>query len=150
MKADIFNTSKKYKIIYLTQQGVRYNQQIAKSYLKVERLILLCGHYKGIDERVRDYWQIEEISIGDFVLTGGELPAMAIIDSVIRLIPGVISDINSATTDSFYNNLLDFPHYTRPELFRGLKVPEILLSGHHARLLSIPEGPFHTLPGPWI
>ncbi len=123
------------RVIFLTPQGRPYNQPIAKELAKEEYLILLCGHYKGVDERVREYWQPEEISIGDYVLTGGELPALVIIDSCVRLIPGVINDLNSATTDSFYEgNLLDCPYYTRPEMFRGMKVPDVLLSGHHAEI----------------
>lgn len=122
------------RLIFLTPQGKTYNQQHAKKLSSEQNLIFLCGHYKGIDQRVRDYWDFEEISIGDYVLTGGELPALVVIDSVVRLIPGVISDINSAETDSFYNNMLDCPYYTRPEIFRDLKVPSVLLSGNHAEI----------------
>jgi tRNA (guanine37-N1)-methyltransferase len=121
-------------LIFLTPQGQKYTQQKAIELSERDNLIFLCGHYKGIDERVRDYWEMDEISIGDYVLTGGELPALVVIDSVIRLIPGVISDINSAKTDSFYLNKLDCPYYTRPEIYRGLKVPDVLLSGHHAEI----------------
>jgi len=121
-------------LIFLTPQGQKYTQTKAIALSEKDHLILLCGHYKGIDERVRDYWKMDEISIGDYVLTGGELPALVIIDSVIRLIPGAISDLDSARTDSFYQNMLDCPYYTRPEIFRGLAVPEILLSGHHAEI----------------
>lgn len=126
--------SDKPNLIFLTPQGQRYTQAKANALSEKEQLILLCGHYKGVDERVRDYWKMEEISIGDYVLTGGELPALVIIDSVVRLIPGVISDIDSAKTDSFYQNILDCPYYTRPDVFRGMAVPEILLSGHHAEI----------------
>jgi tRNA (guanine37-N1)-methyltransferase len=122
------------KLIFLTPQGEKYKQQTAKKLTEIENIVLLCGHYKGVDERVREYWQMEEISIGDFVLTGGELPALIIVDSVVRLIPGVISDLDSAATDSFYNNLLDCPYYTRPEVFKELNVPSVLLSGHHAEI----------------
>jgi len=123
------------KLIYLTPQGKKFVQHEAIELTKTENLILLCGHYKGIDQRARDYWQFDEVSIGDYVLSGGEIPALVIIDALIRLIPGVISDINSATTDSFYNNnLLDCPYYTRPEVFRGMEVPAILLSGNHAEI----------------
>ena len=122
------------RMIFLTPQGERYNQQKAKELSTEQNLIFLCGHYKGVDHRVRDYWKFEEISIGDYVLTGGELPALVIIDSVIRLIPGVISDINSAETDSFFQNMLDCPYYTRPEVYRDLKVPSVLLSGNHAEI----------------
>jgi tRNA (guanine37-N1)-methyltransferase len=121
-------------LIFLTPQGQRFTQSKAIELSHLDHLIFLCGHYKGIDERVREFWQMDEISIGDYVLTGGELPALVIIDSVIRLIPGVISDLESAKSDSFYDNILDCPYYTRPEVFRGMAVPEVLLSGHHAEI----------------
>jgi len=121
-------------LIFMTPQGQKYTQEKAIELSQKDNLIFLCGHYKGVDERVREYWEMDEISIGDYVLTGGELPALVVIDSVIRLIPGVISDINSAKTDSFYQNKLDCPYYTRPEKYRGLKVPDVLLSGHHAEI----------------
>jgi len=121
-------------LIFLTPQGQRYTQSKAIELSKKEHLILLCGHYKGVDERIREYWSMDEISIGDYVLTGGELPALVVIDSVIRLIPGAISDLDSAKTDSFYQHKLDCPYYTRPEIFRGKAVPEVLLSGHHAEI----------------
>ncbi len=121
-------------IIFLTPQGRTFTQAKAIKLSKYEKLIFLCGHYKGVDERVREYWKPDEISIGDYVLTGGELPALVVIDAVVRLIPGVISDINSAKTDSFYEDRLDCPYYTRPEVFRNMNVPEILLSGHHAKI----------------
>ncbi len=121
-------------LIFLSPQGQKYNQTKAIALSEKDHLIFLCGHYKGVDERVREYWKMNEISIGDYVLTGGELPALVIIDSIIRLIPGAISDLDSARTDSFYQNMLDCPYYTRPENFRGLTVPEILLSGHHAEI----------------
>lgn len=121
-------------IIFLTPQGKKYSQAKAKELAERQNLVFLCGHYKGVDERVREYWKMDEISIGDYVLTGGELPALVIIDSVIRLIPGVISDIDSAKTDSFYEGILDCPYYTRPEVYRNMSVPEILLSGNHAEI----------------
>ncbi|NOZ61191.1 MAG: tRNA (guanosine(37)-N1)-methyltransferase TrmD [Calditrichaeota bacterium] len=121
-------------LIFLTPQGKKYNQKKAVELSLKEHLIFLCGHYKGVDERVREYWQMDEISVGDYVLSGGELPALVVVDSVVRLIPGVISDINSATTDSFFKNRLDCPYYTRPEVYRGMKVPEVLRSGHHAEI----------------
>ncbi|HKJ69959.1 MAG TPA: tRNA (guanine(37)-N(1))-methyltransferase, partial [bacterium] len=96
----------------------------------------LCGHYKGVDERVREQLVTLEISLGDFVLSGGEIPALAIIDSIVRLLPGVLQDPESAATDSFSAELLDGPHYTRPEEFRGHRVPEVLLSGHHANIAA--------------
>ena len=121
-------------LIFLTPQGEKYTQSKAKELAEKDHLIFFCGHYKGVDERVREFWKMDEISIGDYVLTGGELPALVIIDSVVRLIPGAISDLDSAKTDSFYQNILDCPYYTRPEVFRGMGVPEILLSGHHAEI----------------
>lgn len=121
-------------LIFLTPQGKKFTQAKAIEISEKDDIIFLCGHYKGVDERVRDYWQFDEISIGDYVLTGGELPALVVIDSVVRLVPGVISDLNSAKTDSFYHNILDCPYYTRPEEFKGMKVPEVLLSGHHAQI----------------
>ena len=103
---------------------------------KEKHLVFLCGHYRGVDERVIEAWVTEEISIGDYILTGGELPAAVIVDSVVRLLPGVLGDFDSADGDSFSNDKLDHPHYTRPEEFRGMKVPEVLLSGHHAKISS--------------
>lgn len=120
-----------YKVVYLTPKGKKYNQQIAKSLAKEDHLIFICGHYEGIDQRIIDYWVTDEISIGDYVLTGGELPAMVVIDSIARLIPGVLSSNDSYTDESFYNGLLEYPHYTRPSNFNGLKVPDVLLSGNH-------------------
>ncbi len=122
------------RLIFLTPQGQKFVQSKAIELSQQDNLIFLCGHYKGVDERVREYWKMDEISIGDYVLTGGELPALIIIDSVIRLIPGVISNIDSAKTDSFYQNRLDCPYYTRPENYREMKVPQVLLSGHHAEI----------------
>jgi tRNA (guanine37-N1)-methyltransferase len=122
------------RIIFLTPQGETYSQTKAIALSKVDTLIFLCGHYKGVDERVREKLITDEISIGDYVLTGGELPAMVVIDSVVRLIPGTISDIESAQNDSFHSGLLDHPHYTRPEEYRGMRVPDVLLSGPHAEI----------------
>ena len=122
------------RTIFLTPQGERYTQAKAIELSEADTLIFLCGHYKGVDERVREKLITDEISIGDYVLTGGELPAMVVIDSVVRLIPGTISDIESAQNDSFHSGLLDHPHYTRPEEYRGMRVPEVLLSGHHAEI----------------
>lgn len=121
-------------VIYFTPQGNTFNQEQAKSLSTHKELILLCGHYEGLDERVRNNWVDLEISIGDYVLTGGELPAMVVIDAVARLLPGVLGDEESAKTDSFYDGLLEHPHYTRPANFRGLAVPEVLLSGHHEQI----------------
>lgn len=120
--------------IFMTPQGKTFNQKKAIVLSEMQNLIFLCGHYKGVDERVREYWKMDEISIGDYVTTGGELPTLVVVDSIVRLIPGVISDINSARTDSFYNKILDSAYYTRPEEYRGMKVPEVLLSGHHAKI----------------
>ena len=120
--------------IYMSPQGSVFNQGEAKKLLNYEHIILLCGHYEGIDQRILDEIVDMEISIGDFVLTGGEIPAMAIIDSVLRLVPGVLSEESSYENESHYNGLLEYPQYTRPEEFMGRKVPEILLSGHHAKI----------------
>ena len=122
------------KVIYMTPQGRTFNQGIAKELSIEEDLILLCGHYEGIDERVLELIVDDSISIGDFVLTGGELPAMAIIDTISRLIPGVLNNDESAEIESFYNNLLEYPQYTRPVEFMGKKVPDVLLSGHHKNI----------------
>lgn len=124
----------KVPIIYLTPQGEKFNQNIAENLSKQKYLILICGHYKDIDFRVREHLITREISIGDFVLSGGELPAMILIDSIARLPKGVLSHSESAETDSFQNGLLDCPYYTRPREYRGYKVPEILLSGNHKKI----------------
>ena len=122
------------KIILTTPQGRRYTQQVARELSACREMVVLCGHYKGVDERVREYLANDEISIGDYILTGGELAALVIIDSVVRLLPGAISDLDSAKTDSFEQGLLDCPYYTRPENLNGMRVPEVLLSGHHAEI----------------
>ncbi|MCM8770520.1 MAG: tRNA (guanosine(37)-N1)-methyltransferase TrmD [Candidatus Omnitrophica bacterium] len=119
------------RIILLTPQGKQLDQKLAKRLSRYKNLILICGHYEGIDERVRQYLVDEEISIGDYVLTGGELPAMVLIDSVVRLIPGVLGKRKSLKSESFEGNLLEYPQYTRPANFRGMHVPPILLSGNH-------------------
>ena len=121
------------KIIYLSPRGKVFNQKMAQDYSKLNHIILLCGHYEGIDQRIIDYFNIEEISIGDYILTGGELPAMVLADSVIRLIPGVLSD-GSTVEESFSNNLLEYNQYTRPAVYRGMAVPDILLSGNHKKI----------------
>lgn len=118
------------EVIYLTPDGVTLNQKIANTLSIKNNLIFLCGHYKGIDQRVRELHITKEISIGDYVLTGGELAACVLADSVIRLLPGVLNDEQSALTDSFQDNLLSPPIYTRPEVYKGLEVPKILLSGN--------------------
>ena len=122
------------EIIYMTPDGNRLNQKIVNSVSLCENIIVLCGHYKGVDQRIRDHFITREISIGDYVLTGGELAAAVLVDAVTRLIPGVISDETSALTDSFQDNLLSPPVYTRPSVFRGWKVPDVLLSGHQANI----------------
>lgn len=121
------------KVIYLTPQGKTLNQKIVKDLSKREHLILLCGHYEGIDQRVLDKIVDEEISIGDYVLTGGELPAMVLIDSVSRYVEGVLSN-ESTEEESFSNGLLEYPQYTRPEIFDNVKVPDVLISGHHENI----------------
>ncbi|HBF4556815.1 tRNA (guanosine(37)-N1)-methyltransferase TrmD [Clostridioides difficile] len=121
-------------VIYLTPKGKVYNQSIAKQMSLKEDIILLCGHYEGIDERIIDLIVTDEISIGDYVLTGGELPALIMIDSISRLIPGVLNQEESFEEESFKDNLLEYPHYTRPRDFEGLKVPEVLLSGNHKKI----------------
>lgn len=122
------------EVIYLTPDGETLNQKIANSLSITQNLIFLCGHYKGIDQRVRELHITKEISIGDFVLTGGELAACVLADSVIRLLPGVLNDEQSALTDSFQDNLLSPPIYTRPSEYKGLKVPEVLLSGNSKKI----------------
>lgn len=122
------------EIIYMTPDGETMKQSMVNHLSLKENLIVLAGHYKGVDQRVRDLFITKEISIGDFVLTGGELPAAILVDAIIRLIPGVISDETSALTDSFQDNLLAPPVYTRPEEYRGLKVPDVLLSGDHKKI----------------
>lgn len=120
-------------VIYLSPRGKVFNQPMARKLSKCEHLILVCGHYEGIDERIIELCIDEEISIGDYVLTGGELPAMVLADSIIRLLDGAISQ-DSLSEESFTNNLLEYPQYTRPQNFKGLEVPEVLLSGHHANI----------------
>lgn len=121
------------KVIYMSPQGKKLNQQIVENLSKESHLIILCGHYEGIDQRVLDEIVEEEISIGDYVLTGGEIPAMVLIDSVSRYVEGVIKQ-DSIQEESFSNGLLEYPQYTRPEIFQGKAVPEILLSGHHENI----------------
>ena len=121
-------------IILLTPQGRVFNQRIAEELSAHERIALLCGRYEGVDERIREHLVTDEISVGDYVLTGGELPAMMLIDAVSRLIPGVLGDPTGAEDDSHSMGLLEYPHYTKPAEFRGWKVPEILVSGDHAKI----------------
>ena len=124
----------KAKVIYMSPQGKRFNQKIAEELSKEESIILLCGHYEGVDERIIEEIVTDEISIGDFVLTGGELAAAAIIDAVSRLVPGVLNKEESHEIESFSDGLLEYPQYTRPPVFMGREVPEVLLSGHHANI----------------
>jgi len=121
-------------VIYLSPQGELLNQDLVNSFLKEEALILLCGRYKGIDQRICDKYIDREVSIGDYVLSGGEIPAMVLVDSITRLIPGVLGNRDSAEKDSHYNGLLSYPQYTRPEVFEDMAVPEVLISGHHANI----------------
>lgn len=120
-------------VLYLSPQGEKLTQKVALDLSKKKRLILLCGHYEGVDERIMA-WVDREISIGDYVLTGGELPAMVLIDCVARLLPGTVKDPESLVRDSFYSGLLDYPHYTRPAQYRGMDVPAVLRSGNHAQV----------------
>ena len=126
--------SKKPRVIYLTPQGWVFNQSMAEELSKEEDLIFLCGHYEGIDERVLEMIVTDNISIGDYVLTGGELAAMVVIDSIARLVPGVLHNDESAEFETFHDSLLEYPQYTRPEEFMGKKVPQVLLSGHHGNV----------------
>lgn len=121
-------------IILLSPRGKVYNQSEAVKLSLLERIILICGRYKGVDERIKSFFPITELSIGDYILTGGEIAALVIIETVVRLIPGAIKDIDSALTDSFNDNLLDCEYYTRPETFRGVSIPKILLSGDHKKI----------------
>ncbi len=122
------------RIIYLSPQGKKFNQELAKELSEEEHLVLLCGHYEGIDNRIIENYVDEQISIGDFVLTGGEIPAMLILDAVIRLLPGVLRSEESYIDESHYNGLLEYPQYTRPRIFNGFSVPDILLSGNHKKI----------------
>lgn len=122
------------EVIFMTPDGARFDQPMANSLSLLKNIIILCGHYKGIDYRVREHFITREISIGDYVLTGGELPALCVTDALVRLIPGVIGDEQSALSDSFQDNLLAPPVYTRPAEYNGWRVPDILLSGHEAKI----------------
>jgi tRNA (guanine37-N1)-methyltransferase len=122
------------RIILLTPQGKKFDQKLAKELATEQRIILIAGRYEGFDERIITGTGAEQVSIGDYVLSGGELPAMVIIDAMVRLLPGALGDEDSAVNDSFSNGLLEYPQYTRPEEFRGMKVPQVLLSGNHAEI----------------
>ena len=125
---------KKPRVVYLTPQGTTFHQEMAKELANEEELVFLCGHYEGIDERVLEEIVTDYVSIGDYVLTGGELPAMVMIDSISRLVPGVLHNDDSAGDESFENGLLEYPQYTRPSVFLDKEVPEVLLSGHHENI----------------
>ena len=131
---DKIDSDKKVRTIYVTPQGKLFDQEIAKELSNEKELIFLCGHYEGVDERVLEEIATDYISIGDYVLTGGELPAMVMIDCISRLVPGVLSNEESAQTESFDDGLLEYPQYTRPEVWMDKKVPDVLLSGHHANI----------------
>ena len=131
---ELYNGDKGLRVVFPSPQAKVLSQETSRDLSEADGIAFICGHYKGIDERVRETVVTDEISIGDYVVTGGELPAMVILDSVVRLIPGVLGDEESANTDSFTHDLLDHPHYTRPEKVKGLKVPEVLMSGHHANV----------------
>lgn len=122
------------RVVYLTPQGKVFNQAMAKEFAQEKDLVFLCGHYEGIDERVLEEIVTDYVSIGDYVLTGGELPAMVMMDSISRMVPGVLSNQESGETESFAGNLLEYPQYSRPEEWHGKKVPPVLLSGHHANI----------------
>jgi tRNA (guanine37-N1)-methyltransferase len=122
------------RVVLLSPQGKQFTQAVAERFARTEQVVLICGRYEGVDERVAEALVTDEISIGDYVLSGGEPAALIFVDAVVRLIPGALGSETSATTESFSDGLLDYPHYTRPPEFAGLKVPEILLSGHHAEI----------------
>ena len=127
---------RKPRVIFLTPQGKTFNQNMAKEFALEEDLVFLCGHYEGIDERVLEEIVTDYVSIGDYVLTGGELPAMVMMDSISRMVPGVLNNQESGETESFSGNLLEYPQYSRPDEWHGKKVPEVLLSGHHANVIN--------------
>lgn len=126
--------NQKSKIILLSPQGKALNQKLAKKFLRIKQLILICGRYEGVDERVRKCLIDEEVSIGDYILSGGELAAMVLVDVLARLIPGVVGDYDSVKKESFEGGLLDYSHYTKPRIFRGFRVPSVLLSGNHKKI----------------
>ena len=132
--AETVSPDKKLRVVYLSPQGKTFDQKMAEELAEEEDLVLLCGHYEGIDERVLEEIVTDYVSIGDYVLTGGELPAMVMMDSISRMVPGVLNNQESGETESFSGNLLEYPQYSRPEEWHGKKVPEVLLSGHHANV----------------
>lgn len=125
---------KRPRVIYVTPQGSVFNQSMAEELAKEEELVFLCGHYEGVDERILEEIVTDYVSIGDYVLTGGELPALVMMDAISRLVPGVLNNEDSAEFESFHDNLLEHPHYTRPVEYRGSRVPDVLLSGHHGNI----------------
>ena len=131
---DSLMVSSEDRVVLLTPQGEKFDQTKARELSEASRLVLICGHYEGFDERIREHGVTDEISIGDFVLTGGELPALVLIDAVTRLLPGVLGHEDSAKDDTFSDGLLEYPHYTRPPNYRGWAVPDVLLSGNHAEI----------------
>ena len=133
-KKEMSGEQKRTRVIYLSPQGKTFNQSMAEEFAQEEDLVFLCGHYEGIDERVLEEIVTDYVSIGDYVLTGGELPAMIMIDAISRLVPGVLHNDVSAEFESFQDNLLEYPQYSRPDVWHGKKVPEVLLSGHHANI----------------
>lgn len=136
---------RKAKVILTCPTGKRLNQPLVKTFAKEKNLIIICGHYEGIDERVRDLIVDESVSIGDYILTGGELPALVMVDAIARLVPGVLGKHESLHCESFEENLLEYPQYTRPADFRGLKVPDVLLSGNHADIEKWRKAQAHTI-----
>jgi len=124
------------RCVLLCPQGVRFDQEQARRLAAYDRIILICGRYEGVDERVREHLADESLSIGDYVLTGGEIPAMVVVDALTRQVPGALGDADAVRRDSFYEGILDHPHYTRPASFRGWKVPEVLISGHHEQIAA--------------
>ena len=131
---ELMDFSDDIRIIYPSAQGKRWGQDSAEDLSKKDKIIIICGHYKGIDERVIEKYVTDEFSIGDFVMTSGEIPAIVILDSTVRLVPGTLNNIDSALTDTFTLGLLDYPHYTQPRIVDGMEVPSILLSGHHKNI----------------
>ncbi len=128
------NTSKPTRVVYVTPKGKTWSQELAQEFSKEEHVVILCGHYEGVDQRVLDEIVTDEVSIGDYVLTGGELAALVMVDSIVRLVPGVLGKQESFEEESFSEGLLEYPHYTRPAVFRGKAVPDILLSGDHKKI----------------
>ena len=137
---DLIGGSEEVQVIYPSPQGETWSQKVANQTSKVKKLIVICGHYKGVDERVIDRYGIREYSLGDFVITSGEIPAMVMVDSAVRLIPGALNTLDSALTDTFTHDLLDHPHYTQPREIEGLRVPDVLLSGHHKEIETWKQG----------